>query len=371
MNTPPRELVGTGPFIIKSYTPGERIVFLRNPKYWKVDAAGNRLPYLARHVQLILPNQDSVRLKFQAGETDIYGTRPREYAEFKAGEKSGKYTVYEPGPTAATEVLEFNMDARGIKPPKRDWFMNTKFRQAISYAIDRSAIGNQVYAGRGRPQFGPITPANKFFFNPKVKQYQYDVARAEALLAEAGFKKGTDGVMRDAGGNVVEFTLATNSQNADRVAIGNIIRQDLGKLGIKVTLAPEAFNALMGRYTSFNWETIIIGFTSGLDPHTSQPIWKSSGIFHDWMPSQAKPTFEWEAEIDKLFDQAATTLDQNKRKQYYNRFQEIVAEQQPFVYFVNVQLAVAARNTLANISPSAFGGATWNIHRIFYTVPFR
>ncbi len=373
VNTPPRQIVGTGPFIIQTYVPGERIVFLRNPKYWKVDAAGNRLPYLARHVQLILSNQDAVRLKFQAGETDVYGPRPREAAEFKAGEKAGNYTVYEPGATAATEVLEFNMDARGIKSPKRDWFMNTKFRQAVAYAVDRSAIANQVYAGRAKPQFGPITPAIKFFYNPKVKEYGYDPARAEALLAEAGFKKGPDGVMRDAGGNPVEFTLITGSTNLDRVAICNIVRQDLGKLGIKVTVAPEAFNTLLGRYNSFNWESILIGFTGGLDPYTSQSIWKSSGIFHDWMPNQAKPTFEWEAEIDKLFDQAATTLDQNKRKQLYNRFQEIVAEQQPFVYFVNAQLAVAARNTLANMSPSAVAspGATWNIDRIFYTVPFR
>ena len=371
VNTPPREFAGTGPFIIQSYVPGERIVFLRNPKFWKVDAQGNRLPYLARHVQLILPNQDSVKLKFQAGETDVYALRPGEFAEFKAGEKSGKYTVYEPGPTAGISVLEFNMDLRGIKPPKRDWFMNTKFRQAVAYAVDRSAITNQVFAGRARPQFGPITPANKFFFNPNVKQYTYDPARAEALLAEAGFKKGSDGVMRDAGRNPVEFTLGVSSQFADGVAICNIIRQDLGKLGIKVTLVPEAFNTLLGRYTSFNWEAILIGFTAGLDPYTSQSIWKSSGIFHDWSPNQPKPMFEWEAEIDRLFDQAATTLDQNRRKQLYGRFQEIVAEQQPFVFFVNVQLAVAARNTLANMSPSAFAGPTWNIARIFYTVPFR
>jgi peptide/nickel transport system substrate-binding protein len=373
VNTPPREFAGTGPFIIQSYVPGERIVFLRNPRYWKVDAAGNRLPYLARHVQVILPNPDAVRLRFQSGESDVYGPRPREVEEFKAGAKAGNYTVYEPGPTSGIQVLEFNMDARGIKSPKRDWFMNTKFRQAVAYAVDRTAIANQIYAGRARPQFGPITPANKFFYNPNVKQYSYDPARAEALLAEAGFKKGPDGSMRDAGGNPVEFTIVTSSQNPDGVALVNIIRQDLGKLGIKVTVAPEAFNALLGRYNSFNWESILIGFTGGLDPYTSQSIWKSSGIFHDWSPNEPKPMFQWEAEIDRLFDQAATTLDQNKRKQLYNRFQEIVAEQQPFVFFVNTLVAVAARNTLSNMSPSAVAspGATWNIAQIFYTKPFR
>jgi peptide/nickel transport system substrate-binding protein len=336
VNTPPRDLVGTGPFVMQSYLPGERIVFLRNPKYWKVDAAGNRLPYLARHIQVIVPNFDAQRLKFQAGETDAYPIRPREFAEFKAGEKPGKYTVHEAGPTASTEFLMFNENPRGMRPPKLTWFSNIKFRQAISYAIDRLAIANQIYGGRGFPQFGPITPANKVFFKPKVKQYPHDVARAEAVLTEAGFRKGADGTLRDAAGNAVEITLSTNSENSERVNIGNLIRQDLMRLGIKVTLAPEAFNALIGKLeANGNVEALVWGFTGGVDPATSQNIWKSSGSLHRWNPRQEKPATPWEAEIDKIYDQAATTLDQNRRKQLYNRWQEIVAEQQPLIYLVN------------------------------------
>jgi peptide/nickel transport system substrate-binding protein len=372
VNTPPREIVGTGPFIMQSYTPGERLVFLRNPRYWKVDPAGNRLPYLARHVQLVVPNFDTLRLKFQAGETDVYGIRPREFAEFKAGEQAGKYTVYESGPTSSTEFLMLNENPKALRPPKLTWFTNTKFRQAISYAIDRTAIANQIYGGRGAPQFGPITPANKIFFNPNVKRYPHDVARAEAVLAEAGFRKGGDGILRDAAGNVVEITLSTNSENSERVNIGNLVRQDLARVGIKATLAPEAFNALIGKMAANgDVEGLVWGFTGGVDPATSQNIWKSSGSLHRWNPRQEKPATPWEAEIDKLFDQAGTTLDQNRRKQLYNRWQEIVAEQQPLIYLVNTLTASAARNTLANIRPSGFAGTTWNIDQIFYTVPFR
>ena len=374
VNTPPREIVGTGPFIMQSYTPGERIVFLRNPRYWKVDAAGNRLPYLARHVQLIVPNFDTLRLKFQAGETDVYGIRPREFSEFKAGEKAGKYTVYEAGPTSSTEFLMFNENPKALRVPKLTWFTNTKFRQAISFAIDRTAIANQIYGGRGGPQFGPITPANKIFFNPNVKRYPHDVPRAEGLLAEAGFRKGGDGTLHDAAGNAVEITLSTNSENSERVSIGNLIRQDLAKVGIKATLAPEAFNALIGKMAANgDVEGLVWGFTGGVDPATSQNIWKSSGSLHRWNPRQEKPATPWEAEIDKLFDQAGTTLDQSRRKQLYNRWQEIVAEQQPLIYLVNTLTASAARNTLANIRPSAFSStaATWNIEQIFYKVPFR
>ena len=374
VNTPLRDLVGTGPFVMQSYVPSERIVFLRNPRYWKVDAAGNRLPYLARHIQLIVPNFDTLRLKFQAGETDVYTIRPREFAEFKAGEKSGKYTIYESGPTSSTEFLMLNENPKALRPPKLTWFTNTRFRQAISYAIDRAAIANQIYGGRGAPQFGPITPANKIFFNPGVKRYPHDIARAEALLAEAGFRKGADGILRDAAGNTVEITLSTNAENSERVSIGNLIRQDLARMGIRATLAPEAFNALIGKMAANgDVEGLVWGFTGGVDPATSQNIWKSSGSLHRWNPRQEKPATPWEAEIDRLFDQAGTTLDQSRRKQLYNHWQEIVAEQQPLIYLVNALTATAARNTLANIRPSAFPspGHSWNIDQIFYTVPFR
>ncbi len=376
VNTPPREIVGTGPFIMQSYVPGERIIFLRNPSYWKVDGSGTRLPYLARHVHMIVPNLDGSRLKFQAGETDIYRMRPREFAEFKAGERRGNYTVYEAGPSAGTEFLVFNQNPQGMKDPKLGWFSNTKFRQAISYAIDRTAVANQVYGGRAKPQYSAVTTANKFFFNPNTRQYPYSLSRAEELLAEAGFRKGPDGALRDAQENVVEFTLSTNADNTDRVAIGNLVRQDLAKLGIKVNFAPEAFNTLVGKLVgTFNWEAIIIGLTGSLDPHSSQNIWRSTGSLHMWRPKQENPATAWETELDRIYDQAATTVDQEKRKRLYNRWQEIVADQQPLIYFVNEQVSVAGRNTLANVRPSAFarleGDAIWNIEQIFYTIPFR
>ncbi len=376
VNTPPREIVGTGPFVMQVYTPGERILFLRNPNYWKVDQAGNRLPYLARHVHMIVPNLDTSGLKFKAGETDTYSVRPREFSEFKAGERSGNYTVIEAGPAASTEFVVFNQNPAGIKAPKLSWFSNVKFRQAVSYAVDRTAVANQVYGSRAQPQYGPITPANKIFFNAKTKQYPYDLARAEALLAEAGFKKGPDGALRDAQGNVVEFTLSTNADNNDRVAIGNLFRQDMTKLGINVSFAPEAFNTLVGRLVgTFNWEAIIIGLTGSLDPHESQNIWKSPGSLHMWQPKQNAPATPWETEIDRLFDQGATTVDQKKRTQFYNRWQEIAGDQQPIIYFVNIQTSYAARNTLDNIRPAPFaaiyGITTWNIAQIFYKVPFR
>ncbi|MDR7485833.1 MAG: ABC transporter substrate-binding protein [Armatimonadota bacterium] len=370
INTPPRDLIGNGPFVMHSYAPGQRITFVRNARYWKVDRQGQRLPYLARIVIEIVPNVDASRLKFLAKETDSYSARPREYAELRGMQQAGNFTIFDGPPTFGGDFLMFNQNPAGVRPPKLAWFQNVRFRQAVSHAVDRDTIVRQVYAGRATPRYGPESPANKFFYNPNVRQYPYDLARSEALLREAGFARGADGLLRDAQGNVVEFTIATNAGNADREAIGNLIRQDLARLGMRVTFAPEAFNTLVGKLVgTFNWEAMILGLTGTIDPHNGQNVWKSSGSLHAWWPKQERPATDWEAEIDRIFDQAATTVDQNKRRQLYHRFQEIVAEYVPLIYFATPLTQPAFRNTLANFSPAP--GAFYDIETIYYRTPYR
>ncbi len=370
INTNPREIIGNGPFVMHSYTPGQRILFVRNSKFWRVDKKGNRLPYLARLVVEIVPNQDAGRLKFLAKETDSYAARPREYAELRTQQQAGNFTIFDGPPTFSTEFVVFNQNPAGVRAPKLTWFQNVRFRQAVSHAIDRDAIARQVYAGRATAQFSSVSPANKVFFNPNTRKYPYDLARAEALLREAGFTKAADGLLRDSAGNVVEFVLSTNAGNQDREAIGNLVRQDLTKLGMRVTFAPEAFNTLVGKLVgTFQWEAIIIGLTGGLEPHNGQNVYKSTGSLHMWWPKQEKPATDWETEIDRIFDQAATTVDQNKRKQLYNRWQEIMAEQTPMIYFTTTLTQPAFRNTLANFSPSPL--AFYDIETIYYRTPYR
>jgi peptide/nickel transport system substrate-binding protein len=367
VNTPPRELVGSGPYIMTEYRPAQRIVYVRNPHYWKVDMAGHRLPYIDRIILTIVPDQNALRLLFQAGQTDSYAVRPREYAEFKRGEKAGHYTVYDGGPTFGTEFLTFNENPRsGLPAYKLKWFQTQKFRQAVSYAIDRRAIINEVYAGHAIPQYGPESPADKFFYNPHVMKYPYNPAKALELLAESGFRKGPDGVLRDSEGHPVQFVISTNADNPDRVAIANIIRQDLARLGMQVILAPEAFNTLVNKLVeSYQWEAVVLGLTGGIDPHNGQNVWKSSGSLHMWNPKQAHPATRWEAEVDRYFNLAATTVDQNRRRDYYFKYQEIIAEEVPVIYTAIPNAYVAVRNKFGNIHFTAFGGPFWNFPVIF------
>ncbi len=368
VNTPPRELVGSGPYIMTEYKPAQRIAYVRNPYYWKVDTAGHRLPYIDRIILTIVPDLNALRLRFQAGESDSYGVRPNEYAEFKRGERKGNYTVYDGGPTFGTEFLTFTENPRsGLPEYKLKWFQSLKFRQGVAYAIDRQAIINQVYAGHGIPQYGPESPADKFFFNPHVITYPYDLTKAAQVLAEAGFKKGADGVLRDAEGHPVQFVISTNADNHERVAIANIIRQDLTNLGMQVTISAEAFNTLVNKLVeSYKWEAMVLGLTGGIEPHNGQNVWKSSGSLHMWYPREPHPATQWEAQVDRYFNLGATTVDQNRRKDYYNQYQEIIAEQVPFIYTAIPNAYAAVRNKFGNIRYTAFGGPFWNFPVIYF-----
>jgi peptide/nickel transport system substrate-binding protein len=369
VNTPPAEIVGTGPYIMESYVFGQRVTYRRNPRYWKVDAAGNRLPYLDRYMLQVVPNVDAEKLKFLARETDLYGARPREYEEFKIGEKAGNYTVYDGPETFSEEYLVFNENPRGVAPPKLTWFQDVRFRRALNHAIDRNTIVRQVYAGRATPAWSPVSVANKRYYNPDLPKYEYDLARAQQLLAEAGYKKGPDGFLRDAKGNVVDFSISTSSQSPDGIAIGNIVRQDFTKLGIKVLFTPEAFSTLVTKLDStFKWDAIIIGLTGDNEPGTARTAWLSSGNLHDWNPRQATPATAWEAEIDRIFEQVAREFDADRRRALYFRWQEIVAEQVPLMYFTNPKTQPVVRNTLGN-TRLGLQGVTGQLITRYYRTP--
>jgi len=366
VNTPPREIVGTGPFVMQSYVFGQRLTYVPNPHHWRVDRAGNRLPYLARYVLQVVPNLDAEKLKFLAGETDLYGARPREFAEFRQGERAGNYTVYDGPETFAAEYLVFNQNPRGLAPPKLTWFQDVRFRRALNHAIDRETIVRQVYAGRATPAWGPVSVANRLYYNSGVRRYPYDLALAQRLLEEAGYRKGSDGALRDTGGHHVEFTLATSAQSPDGIAIANLVRQDFTKLGIKVLFTPEAFATLVTKLdNTFKWDAIIIGLTGDIEPGTARTYWLSSGNLHDWNPRSPKPATPWEAEIDRIFEGVAREVNREKRRAAYFRWQEIVAEQVPVIYFTHPKTQPVVRNTLGN-TRLGLQGATGQLMTRYY-----
>jgi peptide/nickel transport system substrate-binding protein len=375
LDTNPKDIIGTGPFKLEKYLPGERIIFTRNPHYWKKSKDGDALPYIDKIIYIIVQNQDVALLKFQEGEIDYIGVRGEDFPILKPKEKEGNFTVYNTGPAFGANFLVFNQNRDKnlktgkpyVSPFKLKWFTDVKFRRAVAHAIDKQSIINIVMNGLGFIQDSEMSPSSGFFYNPAVMKYEYSLEKAKAILREIGiYDRNGDGKAEDTEGNIIEFNLFTNPDNTQRLKIANIIRKDLERLGFKVNFVPLAFNQLVSKLDStYDWEAIMIGLTGGIEPHFGNNVWQSSGHLHMWYPRQKVPATKWEAEINKIFNEGVQKLDKNGRKALYDRWQEIVAEELPFIYTVLPANIFAVRNRFGNLNPTPYGGAFHNLEEIY------
>jgi len=373
--TPPSEIVGLGPFRLKSYVPGQQIRLERNPFYWKTDTAGNRLPYLDEVAFVIVPTEDAEVIRFQAGDIDVISRLGADnYETLAHKERHGDYKVRDMGPGLEYTFVFFNLNDLSSKQlpeirRKQEWFQHPEFRQAVSSAIDREAIVRLVYRGLATPLWDQVTPGNKLWVNTTLPQPPQSIDRATSLLLSAGFSRRRDGALVDSHGQVVEFSILTNPSNAQRTKIATIIQDDLTRLGMRVHVVPLEFQAVMTRiFDSYDYEAAMLGLVSGdADPNPEINVWTSGGGTHVWALSETHPSLEWQAEIDRLMRLQTAILDYPKRKQAYDRVQQLVAEFDPVICLASPHILVGARETLGGLQPAVMGDyLLWNADQLFW-----
>ena len=377
IDTNPAEIIGTGPFTIASYVPGERVVLQRNPNYWLQDAAGSRLPYLDTISAIIVSDFETELAMFQAGETDLHGVLGEEFADLKPLEAAGNFTIHKRGPTFGSTFLGFNMNPGRnsdtgelyLAPEKLEWFQSTQFRQAVAHSINKDAIINDVLHGLGYPQWASVSPAAGDFHNPNVRRYEYDLAKANAILDGLGWvDTDGNGIREDGAGNEIAFTLVTNTDNSVREKVTMIVHQGLQGIGIRADFKLIEFGDLVDQLvSSYDWETMVIGFSGGTDPYSGIGFWHSSEDLHLWHPNQPQPATEWEAEIDALYIMGGQELDHDKRVALYHRAQEIAAENVPVIYTTHGERLTAVRNVFGNTTPTLYG--LWDTRYLYRTTP--
>jgi peptide/nickel transport system substrate-binding protein len=348
-----------------------------------VDQENHRLPYLDELVFVTVPDQDALDLKFRAGELHgLDNAKPENYRWYEDHQKEGNFTLYDLGPDINTNFFWFNLNkvqkaAEGRKvgdsvaePAKYSWFKNPVFRRAVSMAIDRDAMIPSFFFGQGYKSFALATAANKVWHNPDIVHYDYDVEGAKKLLAGLGWKDGNgDGVLEDTQGRPVSFTLKTNSDNVLRIAMANFVKDDLAKVGIKVTLVPVDFNTLVTNLRSdLQYDAILLGLQSGVppDPSNMQNVWRSKGLMHEWSINQTKPDTPEESRIDKLMDIIVTDLDLNARKAAYKEVETIANEQEWMIWLPIRRQKVPISNRFGNLQPSILPHRLlWNIEQVY------
>jgi peptide/nickel transport system substrate-binding protein len=305
-------------------------------------------------------------MRFKRGELDLINAVDSDYFDKLASASPNQ--VRDAGPSLDSEQMWFNQVASAPIPDyKKAWFSSQNFRQAVSLAINRSDLCRIVFANHAQPAVGPTSPANRLWFNSKLKPYPFDKQDALNHLALAGFRLQGD-TLRDRDGHAVEFSIVTNSSSKPRERMATMIQQDLRDIGIKVNVVTLDFPSLIERISEkFNYEAAILGLTNvELDPNVQMNVWLSSSENHQWNPNQKTPATTWEAEIDKLMRVQASSADVKKRKAAWDRVQEIVYEQQPFIYLVNKNALSAVSPTLANAQPVVLRPQTyWNIDELY------
>jgi len=318
--------VGTGAYRFREWKPGEKVVLVANPDYFEGQ------PYISRVVYRIIPSQATIFLELKARGVDAAGLtalqfkRQTEYPAFRKAYHKYEY------PANAYTYLGFN-----LKDPR---FADRRVRQAIAHAIDKQELIDGVLLGLGRDATGPYKPGT-WAHNPNVKRYPHDMAKARALLAEAGWKANDDGVLVDTHGQPFAFELLTNQGNDERKKVAEIVQASLKDLGIHVDIRVIEWASFLKEYIKKRrFDAIILGWGIGLDPDQYE-IWHSSKTGPDELNhiSYANP------EVDALLEQGRRSCRQAERKTYYDRLQAILAEDQPivFLYFRDALPVVSSR----------------------------
>ena len=375
----PADIVGTGPFTVYSYKPGERLVLTPNPHYWKADRDGQRLPYLDYLILKFVAESNTAVAHFATGKSDASGIGADDYEWVKQAAETYDFTIFERGPSASVNFFWFNqhrgMNDKGepyVPPHKLRWFTDKRFRQAVLHGLNRQGMINALLFGKGEPLTSIIPPAQGKWHNPDLPRYEYDPERARELLREAGFSWNDKGRLIDSEGLPVEFTLLlVESASYDKIGVTFV--ENMKELGMFVKMERADFATLLRRTDdTFNYDITMLGWGSSsaaYDPSGSKALYLSSGQYHQWHPEQIEPATEWEARIDELIGLQERTLDMDQRIAYMHEVQAIMAEQLPLLYGFTPYGYVGVKNKWRNIYVPAAGTSLWNIEEIWTPEP--
>jgi len=368
--TPPSAIAGLGPYRLKEYVAGQRVVLERNPYYWKVDRAKHRLPYIDEIVFEFVGTEDAQVLRFRNGENDVLQRiSPDAFAALGRDQQARGYQLRDLGPALEYTFLVFNLNdlsSRALPQvaARQAWFRDLRFRRAVSLALDRAGMVRLVFQGRATPLWTNVTPGNRQWVNRSLPTPPQSIDRARAELRAAGFSWRPDGSLVDASGRPVEFSIVSSSTNTQRLRMATILQDDLKQIGMKVNVVPLEFRALVDRvYQSYDYEAALLALGGGdADPNSEMNVWLSRGTSHLWHLGQKTPQTPWERELDQLMDRQLVTLDRAERKRLYDRVQEIVATNLPLIFLATANVLVAARGDLANFNPGILDHQTlWNV----------
>ncbi|MBW6509495.1 MAG: peptide-binding protein [Desulfuromonadales bacterium] len=331
-----RSPVGTGPYRFGEWVSGEKIVLEANTDYF----AGP--PYIRRVVYRIIPDVSTQFLELQTGSLDFMGLTPlqfdRQTDTLAFRRNYNKYQYLSFGYT----YLGYNL--------RRPLFADKRVRQALAYAIDEQELIDGVLLGYGDVATGPYKP-DTWVYNPDVRRYHYNPEKARQLLAEAGWQDTSGDGILNKDGQRLAFTIVTNQGNDLRIKTGEIIQRRFREIGVDVRLRVIEWATFLKDFINpGNFDATILGWSGGPEPDQYN-IWHSSKT----APGQLNFIGFEHSEVDELLERGRRVFDQHQRKQYYDRFQEILAEEQPYTFLYVSEALPAVSRRFRGVEPAPAG----------------
>jgi peptide/nickel transport system substrate-binding protein len=357
LDTPPSDLAGLGPFVLRQYVPGQRLVFERNTRYFGRASDGTALPYVDRLVLDVVPDQSAELLRLESGQLDMMTSEisPDAYASMKRAADQGRVKLLDLGVSHNADGLWFNLKPGTFgADPRASWLQRDELRRAISMAVNRKMFADTVFLGAGVPIFGAETPANKKWYWDAVPHTPHDPAGAVRMLNSIGLSdRNGDGTLEDARNQPARFTLMTQKGRPNLERAATVIRDELKKIGVTVDVATLEGGALIDRFLNARYDAVYFNADkTDLDPGTNPDFWFSSGSAHAWNLEQKTPATDWERRIDELMTRQIAAQDEAERKRLYDEVQKIFAEHLPIVYFVAPRIYVAHSARVTNVTPT-------------------
>jgi peptide/nickel transport system substrate-binding protein len=332
-----RMIVGCGPWIFESWEKGKEFRFRRNESYYAPK------PYLTRWLVKIIREPTARLQALRNGEIDnmgvppdFTGLLPEQWVD-QTGDAAflAKFDKFH-YPDRAFFYIGYNL--------RRDLFKDKRVRLALTHLVNRERILKDVYHGLGRIVTGPFY-IDSSSYDANIKPWPFDVDKAKALLAEAGWKDTVgDGVLRK-DGKKFEFTYMSVSGNKVREQIALIVQNDFAKAGIVVHINPVEWSIYTERLEEHNFDVCQLGWQLGWTDDPYQ-IWHSSQAD---LPRGSNHVGFKNAEADKIIEEARGEFDVAKRTELYHRLHRLLHEEQPYTFLISPEMLVAQDKRFHNV----------------------
>lgn len=307
-----RAPVGSGPFRFVRMSPDSQVELARNDQYWGDHARVGRLLFK------IVPDTTTRALELRKGSADIAVTSLT--ADIVNTLRQERNLEIEERPGSSVQYLAFNLRDPVLK--------DVRVRRALAYAIDRKPVLHYLFGDQVRPA-DSVLPPEHWAYNGDVTHYDHDPAKANALLDEAGYARGKDGVR-------FHLAMKTSTEETTRL-LAAVLQQQLRQAGIALDIRSFEFatffsDVMKGQFQfySLRW----VGY-SNQDPDIFEDVFHSASF----PPRRDNRGFYSNPAVDRLIDDARRTTDQQKRKQLYAELQKLLANDLPYInlwYFDNV-----------------------------------